>query len=168
METVYNTTCLSSYEDRFGLPCAVFSRSLLTASQLISFPAGTKMLQFPAFALLSESKTKSYSGISGSKVTCTSPELTAACRTLHRSSKPSYPSHSDSALVMCVRLHVTSVERPSDDCVICQPFASFRLAKSLSMQKCMWNRICNKKNHGPVGTFTNSTNLIVAEGLSVS
>ena len=34
---------------RFALCC--FRSTLLTASQLVSFPAGTKMLQFPAFPL---------------------------------------------------------------------------------------------------------------------
>ena len=69
--------------NQFALCC--FHSPLLTASQLISFPAGTKTFQFPAFAILSDSKTKSYSEISGSTVTCTSPEHNGACPILHRS-----------------------------------------------------------------------------------
>ena len=37
---------------QFALYC--FRSLLLTASQLVSFPAGTKMLQFPAYAVLSD------------------------------------------------------------------------------------------------------------------
>ena len=51
--------------------------TVLRASLLISFPAGTKMLQFPAFPLL-----RSNSGIPGSKAACASPGLIAACHAL--------------------------------------------------------------------------------------
>ena len=60
---------------RFVLFC--FRSTLITESLLLSFPAGTKMLQFPAFPLLWSS-----SGIHGSKVACTSPWLIAACHAL--------------------------------------------------------------------------------------
>ena len=61
-----------------------FQSLLLTASQLISFPAGTETLHFPAFPILADSLRKSYSEISGSTSTCDSPEHFAACRVLHR------------------------------------------------------------------------------------
>ena len=64
-----------------------FQSPLLAESRLISFPAGTKMLQFPAspFPDCSGNRMrKSHSGISGSKPACGSPELCAACRALHR------------------------------------------------------------------------------------
>ena len=67
---------------QFALSC--FQSLLLTASHLISFPAGTKMFQFPAFPDLTASKMKSYSDISGSKTTCVSPEHKVACHFLHR------------------------------------------------------------------------------------
>ena|SRR3989344_371562 len=61
---------------QFGL-CGVHSL-LLTAYRLISFPAGTKMFQFPAFPLRQEHPRrdmKSYSEIPGSKPACGSPGL---------------------------------------------------------------------------------------------
>ena len=64
-----------------------FQSPLLTESRLISFPAGTKMLQFPAspFAPCGANRMrKSHSGIPGSKPACGSPGLCAACRALHR------------------------------------------------------------------------------------
>ena len=68
---------------------------LITASQLVSFPAGTKMLQFPAFPFavanyLSLSDQESHWGIPGSKATCASPGLIAACHALHRLYEPSH------------------------------------------------------------------------------
>ena len=65
---------------RFALFC--FRSLLLTESQLISFPAGTKTFQFPAFLLLSECLAKSHSEILGSKTACISPRLIAACHVL--------------------------------------------------------------------------------------
>ncbi len=65
---------------RFALFC--FRSLLLTESQLISFPAGTKTFQFPAFLLLSEYIAKSHSEILGSKTACISPRLIAACHVL--------------------------------------------------------------------------------------
>jgi hypothetical protein len=68
---------------------------LLTVSQLISFPAGTKTLQFPAFPYLERhQREKSHSEISGSKPTFGSPEHFVACHVLHRRFKPSHPSNS--------------------------------------------------------------------------
>ena len=67
-----------------------FRSPLLTASRLLSFPAGTKMLQFPAFPLPKElcsllvNIKRSNSDIPGSKVACTSPGHIAACHVLHQ------------------------------------------------------------------------------------
>ena len=68
---------------------------LLTASQLVSFPAGTKMLQFPAFPFananyLGSPSRESHSGTPGSKATCASPGLFAACHALHWRYEPSH------------------------------------------------------------------------------
>ena len=63
---------------------------------LFSFPAGTKMFQFPAFAHLYDvvdiwSTGLPHSEISGSTVICTSPELVAACHVLLRLREPRHP-----------------------------------------------------------------------------
>ena len=71
-----------------------FRSPLLTASLLVSFPAGTKMFQFPAFPLLTERPKwgrKSHSGILGSTDACSSPRLIAACHALRR--RPSRAIH---------------------------------------------------------------------------
>jgi hypothetical protein len=76
---------------QFALCCV---RSLLlAASQLISFPAGTKMFQFPALPVLSDSPEgdDSYSETLGSKPTCGSPRHIAASHVLHRRYEPSHP-----------------------------------------------------------------------------
>jgi hypothetical protein len=49
-----NPTSPSYYYKGFGLLNCRFRSPLLTASQLISFPADTKMLQFSAFLLVTE------------------------------------------------------------------------------------------------------------------
>lgn len=77
---------------RFGL-CR-FRSPLLTASRLISFPAGTQMLPFPAFPLLTERPRRdriAHSGIPGSKAPCASPGLFAAWHALRR--RPSQAIH---------------------------------------------------------------------------
>ena len=77
-----------------------FRSPLLTASKqtdvdkiyihlfFLSFPAGTKMFQFPAFPILSDrplkKDRKSHSGISGSRAAYASPELFAAGHALLR------------------------------------------------------------------------------------
>ena len=71
-----------------------FRSLLLTASRLISFPAGTKTLQFPAFPDLEGLYEKTHSEISGSKLTFNSPEHIVACHVLHRRPEPSHPSNS--------------------------------------------------------------------------
>jgi hypothetical protein len=78
-----------------------FRSLLLTASQLISFPAGTKTLQFPAFpGPNGPNYEKTHSEISGSMLTFNSPEHIVACHVLHRRSEPSHPSNS----VRCLKL----------------------------------------------------------------
>lgn len=67
---------------QFALRCV--QSPLLTASQLVSFPTGTKTFQFPVFATPKGSIAKSHSEILGSKAACTSPRLIAACHVLHR------------------------------------------------------------------------------------
>src|SRR3989344_6422608 len=81
-----------------------FRSLLLTVSRLISFPAGTKTLQFPAFPDLKRSKReKSHSDISGSTLTFNSPEHIVACHVLHQRFEPSHPS---SSALRCVNLHM--------------------------------------------------------------
>ena len=60
-------------------------RNSFRISVLFSFPAGTKMFQFPAFASLSRFQLFSDSEISGSMLACSSPELIAACHVLNHS-----------------------------------------------------------------------------------
>ena len=75
-------------------------RSLATTGGIInlfSLPAGTKMFQFPAFALcycivtVLQTAGLSHSDISGSKVICTCPELFAAYHVLHSLDEPRHP-----------------------------------------------------------------------------
>ena len=82
------TTPVMPQHDGFGL---FPGRSpLLGESFLFSFPAGTKMFQFPAFAsviqriICLQHIGLSHSEIRGSKVICTSPRLFAAYHVLHR------------------------------------------------------------------------------------
>ena len=70
---------------RFAL-CRVLS-PVLTASLLISFPVGTKMLQFPPFPIADAIELKfrkSYSAILGSKAPCAYPRHIAAWHDLRR------------------------------------------------------------------------------------
>ena len=75
-------------------------RSLATTRGIInlfSLPAGTKMFQFPAFALcycivtVLQTAGLSHSEILGSKVICTYPKLIAAYHVLHRLREPRHP-----------------------------------------------------------------------------
>ena len=78
-------------------------RSLATTGGIIhlfSLPAGTKMFQFPALALLPEVRVTvlqtarlSHSEISGSRVICTYPKLIAAYHVLHRLREPRHPPY---------------------------------------------------------------------------
>ena len=76
-------------------------RSLATTggiTNLFSFPAGTKMFQFPAFASAQTVRIAtlqvaglSHSEILGSRVICTYPRLIAAYHVLHRLREPRHP-----------------------------------------------------------------------------
>ena len=77
-------------------------RSLATTGGIIhlfSLPAGTKMFQFPAFALrycvvtVLQTAGLSHSEILGSKVICTYPRLIAAYHVLHRLREPRHPPY---------------------------------------------------------------------------
>ena len=77
-------------------------RSLATTGGIInlfSLPAGTKMFQFPAFALcycivtVLQTAGLSHSEIPGSMVICTYPELIAAYHVLHRLREPRHPPY---------------------------------------------------------------------------
>lgn len=87
------STC---FHRRIRFALCRFRSPLITASHLVSFPAGTKMLQFPAFPFADANYLvlpgrESHSGIPGSKATCASPGLIAACHALHRRIEPSHP-----------------------------------------------------------------------------
>ena len=75
-------------------------RSLATTGGIInlfSLPAGTKMFQFPAFALcycivtVLQTAGLSHSEILGSKIICIYPRLIAAYHVLHRLREPRHP-----------------------------------------------------------------------------
>ena len=75
-------------------------RSLATTRGIISLfslPTGTKMFQFPAFALrycavtVLQTAGLSHSEILGSMVICTYPKLIAAYHVLHRLREPRHP-----------------------------------------------------------------------------
>ena len=74
-----------------------FHSLLLGESRLLSFPPPTKMFQFGGFLYrlvlhnLLDYVRKSDSEISGSQLTCSSPERIAACHVLHQHSVPSHP-----------------------------------------------------------------------------
>ena len=80
-----------------GLGCSPFARHYWGNHCLFSFPAGTKMFQFPALAsklswiISLQDIGLSHSEISGSKVICTSPKLIAAYHVLHRLREPRHP-----------------------------------------------------------------------------
>ena len=79
---------------RFAL-CRVRSL-LITASRLISFPAGTKTFQSPALFtifIVSPKRRKSYSDTLGSQAACAYPRHFVACHVLLHLTKPSHPSN---------------------------------------------------------------------------
>ena len=81
------------FQRRIQFALCRFRSLLFTASLLVSFPAGTKTLQFPAFPILADELTKSYdshSDIPGSMATCASP---GQFRSLSRPSSAVEPSH---------------------------------------------------------------------------
>ena len=80
-----------------GLGYSPFARHYLGNHYLFSFPAGTKMFQFPALAsiirwmMFLQNTELSHSEIFGSKVICTYPKLIAAYHVLHRLREPRHP-----------------------------------------------------------------------------
>ena len=80
-----------------GLGCSPFARHYWGNHCLFSFPAGTKMFQFPALASCNDQVAclqhagLSHSEIRGSKVICTYPQLIAAYHVLHRLREPRHP-----------------------------------------------------------------------------
>ena len=105
---------------------------LLAESRLISVPAGTEMVHFPALPSMAYGFSHGYpdmtrgglphSEISGSKPVCGSPELIAAYHVLRRLLAPRHSPYALSSLtimVFCVRLAASSCpgathERASD------------------------------------------------------
>ena len=89
------TTPAAPQRDRFRL--FPFRSPLLWESIFLSLPAGTKMFQFPAYALSILTATGlqpdglPHSDISGSIPVCRSPELFAAYHVLLRLRKPRHP-----------------------------------------------------------------------------
>ena len=95
-------TTARSYNPAYALPHMRFGlfpgRSpLLGESLLFSLPLGTKMFQFPGFALcfcrvtVLQTAGLSHSEIHGSEVICTYPWLIAAYHVLHRLREPRHP-----------------------------------------------------------------------------
>ena len=95
-------------------------RSLATTRGIInlfSLPAGTKMFQFPAFALcycivtVLQTAGLSHSEILGSKVICTYPKLIAAYHVLHRLREPRHPPYALSYFLydcICYQFNLTA------------------------------------------------------------
>ena len=86
--------------ERHGFGLLPVRSPLLGESLLFSFPAGTKMFQFPAWASAHRARMPplqggglSHSGTRGSKAACASPRLFAACRALHRLLEPRHPPY---------------------------------------------------------------------------
>ena len=90
-----------SYNPGHAVTCQLgsspFARHYWGNHCLFSFPAGTKMFQFPALAsrVCGMSSLQddglSHSEIRGSKVICTYPRLVAAYHVLHRLREPRHP-----------------------------------------------------------------------------
>ena len=82
-------------QSRFGL--FPFRSPLLRKSMFLSFPAGTKMFQFSAFAYTLQCMSGllpdglPHSDICGSSLVCRSPQLFAAYHVLIRQQKPRHP-----------------------------------------------------------------------------
>ena len=89
------TPAHASRRRRFGL--FPVRSPLLGESFLLSFPAGTKMFQFPAFASVLRTDAGiaacgfPHSDICGSRCICHSPQLFAACHVLLRLQEPRHP-----------------------------------------------------------------------------
>ena len=96
-----------------------FRSPLLSQSRFLSFPPGTEMVHFPGFArpqLWIHCGVRRFyprgfphSEIPGSKPTCGSPRLIAACHVLHRLLLPRHPPCALSSLTI---KFTRSTERP--------------------------------------------------------
>ena len=137
-----------------------FRSPLLTQSLLFSFPAGTKMFQFPAFAsfikrMIGLQPTGlSHSEIRGSRVICTLPRLIAAYHVLHRLREPRHPPyalndflllHTRKAIKQSARLNILSAH--------CQKYCFLVL---YSMSKNEARRTIHKKKVQPTGKAENN------------
>jgi hypothetical protein len=103
---------------------------LLAESRLISLPAGTEMVHFPALPSPAYGFSRGYPGItrgglphseiSGSKPVCGSPELIAAYHVLHRLLAPRHSPYALSSLTIRTRSLVVAsdqwpvISRPED------------------------------------------------------
>ena len=85
--------------DNVGLGSSPVARHYWGNHSLFSFPAGTKMFQFPAFAsriggiISLQDIGLSHSEIRGSRAICASPRLFAAYHVLHRLYAPRHPPY---------------------------------------------------------------------------
>ena len=101
-QSEYNRVVLQPRHCVATTPVWALPRSLATTGgiiQLFSLPRGTKMFQFPRFALPTSGNNclvtvgLSHSEIFGSKAICTYPKLIAAYHVLHRLHEPRHPPY---------------------------------------------------------------------------
>src|SRR5450432_1982215 len=98
-----------------------FRSPLLSQSRFLSFPPGTEMVHFPGFArtrLWIHRAVRGvyprgfpHSEIPGSKPTCGSPRLIAACHVLHRLLLPRHPPCALSSLTIKFTRHTGRLRR---------------------------------------------------------
>ena len=92
--------------DSPGLGSCRFARHYYGNRCFLSFPAGTEMFQFPAFAHLIgvtglQPAGLPHSDTHGSVPACGSPCFFAACRVLHRLRKPRHPPSALVSFALC-------------------------------------------------------------------
>ena len=90
------TTSLHSFQNKIQFALYPFRSLLIRASLLFSFPAGTKMFQFPAYVCLSTRSCEHVTTLGDSGFN-SCMQITQTYRSLPRPSsrpKPSYPSNS--------------------------------------------------------------------------
>ena len=96
--------------DSPGLGSCRFARHYYGNRCFLSFPAGTEMFQFPAFAHLIgvtglQPAGLPHSDTHGSVPACGSPCFFAACRVLHRLRKPRHPPSALVSFALCDSPH---------------------------------------------------------------
>ena len=96
---LFSTTSLPSFQTEIQFALFPFRSLLLGESFLFSFPAGTKMFQFPAYAFLSELTCVNVVAL-GDLGFKGRMRLTQAYRSLPRPSSQSKPSYSSRSLVI--------------------------------------------------------------------